>query len=524
MNSLKLISLVSLSLVLFYNRSFFENVTKYYIVSAANLPFIISLGILLFLIHFLVMLFLDFPFILKIVLAPVFLLSSLAAYVMDNFHYMIDYQVYRIILETNYKEALEFINIYMLLYIFVLAVIPATLIMRMKINHMSLKSKLKYLICVFILLGANLGLMGKSYADFFRNHKPVRYFTNPITYIYSAVKFTKIQFKNSNIKFTQIGLDAKRDQSNISAKKKLVVLVVGETARSKNFSLNGYERKTNPLLEQIPELVSLKEVSSCGTETSKSLPCMFSKYTREDYTHHRGKYSENALDILKRVKVRTLWKDNDSGCKGVCDRIEYRDLNHADIKPHCKDKDCFDEVLLDGLQNYIDQATVDTIIVLHKKGNHGPAYYKRYPKKFEKFIPTCLTERLQDCETPLIVNAYDNIILYTDFFLDSLIKLLKANEGSYDTTMMYVSDHGESLGENGIYLHAMPYWIAPRVQTHIPFILWQGSEDQTSIQALAAKHRNDFSHDHLFHTLLGLFHVQTKEYKSHLDLFFHSKE
>jgi lipid A ethanolaminephosphotransferase len=520
MKSQYLISFISLGLVLFYNLSFFENVAKHYIFSAGNLPFYFSLGLLLFAIHCLVMLILDFPFIFKLVVIPVIMVASLAAYVMDSFHYMIDYTVYQILLEPDPKEALEFFNIYLLFYVSILGFLPSLLIFKTKVIRMNWKAKLKFGLIILVLLGGNIGLMGKEYASFFRNHKPVRYFTNPITYIYSAVKFTKIQFKNRNIEFTKIALDAKRppQPTEVNQKKKLLVLVIGETARAKNFSLNGYERDTNPLLTKRTDIVSLKDVYSCGTETSRSLPCMLSKYSRTEYTSHRGRYFENVLDILKRLDVRVQWRDNDSGCKRQCDRVEYVDLNLADIKPYCKNKDCFDEVLLHNLQNYIDKQHKDTIMVLHKKGNHGPAYYKRYPKKFEKFTPTCLTERLQDCETPHIVNAYDNIIHYTDFFLNSLIEKLKLNQEKYDPMMIYVSDHGESLGENGVYLHAMPYWIAPKVQRHIPFIFWGGDTFKEKIDQLRTRENETFSHDNLFHTLLGIFDVETKEYIQSLDL------
>jgi lipid A ethanolaminephosphotransferase len=513
-----LISFISLGLVLFYNLSFFENVSKHYLVTASNMPFYFSLGLLLFAIHCLVMLLFDFPFIFKLVVIPVIMVSSTAAYVMDSFHYMIDYQVFQIILEADFKEAMEFINIYMLLYVSLLGVLPSLLLFKTKIVCMNWKNKIKFGLFIFVLLGGNIGLMGKEYASFFRNHKPVRYFTNPITYIYSMIKFTKIQFKNRNIEFSKIALDAKRSETNDLEKKKLVILVIGETARAHNFSLNGYKRDTNPLLSQRTDIVSLRDAYSCGTETSKSLPCMLSKFNRKDFTRHRGKYFENVLDVLKRMNVRVQWRDNDSGCKGLCDRVEYLDLNLADIKPHCKNKDCFDEVLLYKLQEFIDEQETDTIIVLHKKGNHGPAYFKRYPKKFEKFTPTCLTERLQDCETKYIVNAYDNIIHYTDFFLNSLIEKLKMNEEKFDPMMIYVSDHGESLGEGGVYLHAMPYWIAPKVQKHIPFIFWGGEYFKEKIDQLRLRENETFSHDNLFHTLIGLFNVQTKEYNKSLDL------
>jgi lipid A ethanolaminephosphotransferase len=158
-------------------------------------------------------------------------------------------------------------------------------------------------------------------------------------------------------------------------------------------------------------------------------------------------------------------------------------------------------------------------IVLHQMGNHGPAYYKRYPKSFEKFTPVCETSQLEECSKEAIDNAYDNAILYTDYFLSRVIALLKNNSAAFETSMLYVSDHGESLGENGLYLHGLPYFLAPDTQTQIPVIMWFGENyDEIDNESLRLKRNNSYSHDNLFHTILGLMEVQSEVYNNDMDI------
>jgi lipid A ethanolaminephosphotransferase len=157
--------------------------------------------------------------------------------------------------------------------------------------------------------------------------------------------------------------------------------------------------------------------------------------------------------------------------------------------------------------------------VIHQLGSHGPAYYLRYPEKFRRFTPDCRTAELGNCSPEEIVNAYDNSILYTDYIVSTVIDMLKAREAKMAGSMIYMSDHGESLGENELYLHGAPYFIAPSQQTHIPFVLWTGKEtragiDQPCLKATAGEPR---SHDNLFHTVLGLMNVATEVYDPALD-------
>ena len=138
-------------------------------------------------------------------------------------------------------------------------------------------------------------------------------------------------------------------------------------------------------------------------------------------------------------------------------------------------------------------------------------------------MPECATNQVQDCPREQIINAYDNSILYTDYFLSQVIHFLQKNSSQYNTVLLYMSDHGESLGENGIYLHGLPYKIAPDTQIHIPFIMWLSPEFASNFNidtACLKQHSNEaYSHDNLFHSVLGMLDIQTGEYDAELDIF-----
>ena len=354
------------------------------------------------------------------------------------------------------------------------------------------------------------------YATFVREHKELRYYMNPLTPVYAAYKVGKSRLALADAPMQTIGADAHISEADVD--RELVIMVVGETARADRFSLNGYGRQTNPELEQ-ESVISFSQVDSCGTSTEVSVPCMFSIYGRESFDGHDGHPIQNVLDVLGQAGVNMLWRDNNSNSKGVADRIRSEDYRTSDINPDC-DEECRDDGMLAGLQDYVDQQdTGDIFIILHQMGSHGPAYYKRYPPEFRKFVPACESNQLQDCSEAEINNAYDNTILYTDHFLADVIDFLRNNDNRFETAMLYASDHGESLGESGVYLHGLPYWVAPDAQTHVPFILWFGKNyDDVDFEALRRLQNDSLSHDNIFHTLLGLFEIKSGIYDGQKDI------
>jgi lipid A ethanolaminephosphotransferase len=297
-------------------------------------------------------------------------------------------------------------------------------------------------------------------------------------------------------------------------------LVVGETARAANFSLGGYERETNPQLKQ-RGVFYFTDVRSCGTATAISVPCMFSDLPRGEFKLNQAEHRDTVLDILQRVGLPVNWVDNQSGCKKVCARVNSEQAENYH-RESCRDGECLDDALLHVLEAKLPQVARDALLVLHAMGSHGPTYFRRVTPDREVFKPTCPTERIETCSDEQIVNSYDNSIAYTDYVLGGLIDQLAAQSARIDSVLVYVSDHGESLGESGLYLHGQPYLIAPDVQKKVPMLLWFSQAAPTrlklDVNCLKAQTHHSFSHDNLSHTLLGLAEVSTSIYRAKLDL------
>ena len=401
-----------------------------------------------------------------------------------------------------------------------------------------------------LLLGGVVGTMVLTYLSFqdfstlMRNQTQMRYLINPLNTVYALAEVVLIPTQVDQ-QIRPLGEDARilplpnrtLNTANPAgqpwgAQPPLLVIALGETARSSNFSLNGYARNTNPELQQL-DVLSYRQVSSCGTSTAASLPCMFSHLGREGHEARTAEY-ENLLDVLTRAGYLVSWIDNQSGCKGLCDRIMSVRTTHLSLQtPECNKGECMDAVLLPVLKERLGQwrapSSADsreragTVVVVHMMGSHGPAYFKRSRAPHKPFQPECTSIVLSDCSKEEIVNAYDNSLVYTDHVLSELIQWLRQEAAQRPTGLIYISDHGESLGENNLYLHGMPYGIAPRVQTHVPMITWWSSQFQ---QVRGIRHEclkqdldRPLSHDNLYHSVLGLMRVQTQSYQAALDLF-----
>lgn len=516
----RLLVLASLLLVATHNIAFFSHVLEVYPLSPKNIGFVASLAPFLGSIIILLLMPFSSRYTIKPTLVLAFLLSSLAAYFMDSYNVIIDDGMIENIVGTDIDEGADLFSLKLLGYFLLLGVLPAYLVIKARINYAPLRKELLARIATtlvaIVVLAVVVLSFSKFYASFFREHKPLRYYANPVFYIYSAGKYIKNIAMAGPREVQAIGSDARIPITDKD--RELIILVIGETARADRFSLNGYNRKTNPLLEK-EDVISFSNVLACGTSTAESLPCMFSVLNKNDYSIANATERENLLDVLKHAGVNVLWRDNNSSSKGVADRVAYESYKHADKNTICN-PECRDEGMLVGLQDYINKnVSGDIFIVLHQMGNHGPAYYKRYPESFEKFKPVCATNQLEDCSVEEINNAYDNAILYTDDFLKKVIDFLKTNNNGFETAMLYVSDHGESLGENGLYLHGMPYLIAPDAQTHVPAILWVGdSYDEIDMSRVRERQDEQFSHDNLFHTILGLMEIQSTAYDKNLDI------
>jgi lipid A ethanolaminephosphotransferase len=495
-----------------------------------NLPFEIAVYVSLALLFFLLLsLLASIKPLFKPLLIVILVVTAAVSFFMDTYGVVIDASMIQNLMETDVKEAAELFNLKLFLHIFFLGILPAIWVYRTEIQYQPLLSEILRRLLIIgiaaVLLGGTIFTYYKDFSFVLRNNHSLRYLINPNYPVYSFVKYLKGSMQTEVVKVNALGVDASQNKTwQTRGKKSIVVIVVGETARAENFALNGYARATNPRLSK-EDIIYFPNTHSCGTATAASLPCMFSNLKQDHFSDSDAKQNENLLDVLAHAGISVLWKDNNSGCKGVCQRVATENTEILKIPDLCADGECFDEVMLQGLQSYFDKLTSNTVIVLHQKGSHGPAYYKRHPNSFKAFTPECTNDQVQDCPQADIVNAYDNTILYTDYFLAEVIKLLKTNAGKYNTALFYMSDHGESLGENGIYLHGLPYSFAPEEQKHIPFILWLSKDFSDSFgldtECIKRQRTEPYSHDNLFHSVLGMLDIKTNVYQPDYDIFSH---
>lgn len=453
----------------------------------------------------------------------------MTSYFMDSYGVMIDANMLQNVVETDSSEAVELLNWSFALHILLWGLLPAWLIYNIEIQYATFFKQttinLFSILMSILAIGLIAAFFYQDYASTFRNHREFRSLINPTNYIHAIDKTIRSHFKQSKI--TIVPISQHVNLGAIASHKKhrtIIIFVAGETARAQQFHLNGYARQTTPLLETDDNVISFKQVSSCGTATATSLPCMFSMFSRVDYDNDKGHGYDNLLDVVAAAGAKVLWRDNNSGCKGICDRAEQENVAQLNVPELCNDKESFDGVLLNDFDKFVVENDQDIFIVLHQKGSHGPAYYQRVPKAFEKFTPVCQTSELQDCSQQEITNAYDNTILYADYVLDKVIGFLKAQSDKTNTAIIYVSDHGESLGEKNMYLHGAPYFMAPDEQTHVPMLIWLSdgfvADYHIDRSCLVAKQDNTVSHDNLFHSVLGMLNILSPEnYQADLDIF-----
>lgn len=463
----------------------------------------------------------------RVVISLFILLSASAQYFIWTFGVVIDRSMIANIFDTTPAESFALLSTQMVIVLGLSGLLMVLVAWWIKVRRPAsfwrgATMRLLNIAVSALLIVLVAALFYKDYASVFRNNKELVKSLSPSNSIV-ALNSWYAHNRMDNLPLVKIGEDAKQKAvMHNGARKNLTIVVLGETSRAENFSLGGYNRETNPRLKQ-DDVVYFPKTTSCGTATAVSVPCMFSNMPRAHYDEELAHHQEGVLDILQRAGVQVLWNDNDGGCKGACDRVPHQNVTNLNLSGECIDGECYDDVLFHNLNSYIDNLQQDGIIVLHTIGSHGPTYYNRYPAEFKKFTPTCDTNEIQSCTQQQLTNTYDNTILYVDYVVDKAIKLLQSKQNKFTTSLVYLSDHGESLGEDGVYLHGLPYSIAPDTQKHVPMLLWLSPDYQqrygVSSQCLQQQAKtNDYSQDNLFSTLLGLLGVDTREYQAKDDL------
>ncbi|MDD9158213.1 phosphoethanolamine--lipid A transferase [Aliivibrio sp. S4TY2] len=522
MNMVSLITLVSLYFAVVFNYPINE---KIYQLSQGNGLFLFLTPAILTCAFIIIFSIIAVPYLFKGIVIILTLTSSMAFYAALQYNTMFDYAMIENIFETNVGEASSYLSSASIGYFIVFGVLPSLFLLKVKvIRNASWSKELFHRAALMSVAIVGLLLISvfyfKDYASIGRNNSYLNKMINPAD-AFNTVKYINNEYLTAPLDYITIGEDAEVIPAK-NGKPTLMVVLVGETARAQNSAYNGYERETNPYTKDLG-LIAFQNVSSCGTATAHSLPCMFSNMVRTNYNRDRANNQDDVLDVLTHAGVKSVWIDNDGGDKAVAKNIEKEMIPGDSSSDLCDGSSCYDEVLLQGLDERIQNTTGDQLYALHMIGSHGPTYWKRYPEDMAVFTPACNRSDIENCSDEEITNVYDNTLVYTDYVIAQMIAKLKTYSDKYNVVMLYISDHGESLGENGLYLHGAPYMIAPKEQTHVPFYIWMSDDyanqkgiDKASVISKAAA--GGYSHDNLFHTLLGLYGVKTSAKDNSLDI------
>ncbi len=490
--------------------------------------FVVAAGALMVGFNLLLLSLVAWRFVHKPALTLVLLLSAAVAYFIDSYGVVVDRHALQSVLETTPREGAQWLSWKMLVYLGALGVAPAVALWWVRIEYRAwpreLLSRALLMLGALALIGLAVLPFSREMASTARNHAELRHLATPGN-LFNAVRgYIKHSSPAAPIVVSPLGVDSHTGTRAHDGKPRLMVIVIGESARAASFSLGGYARDTNRELAGLG-VTYFTDVTSCGTNTATSLPCMFSNLGRKHYDEVDAKSSENLLDVVAHAGFEVEWEDNNTGSKRIAIRNREEDMGALDASDLCDEEGCLDELLVRHLTQELLPTDVDAkrdkVYVLHMIGSHGPAYYKRYPKSSERFTPTCDSVALQACTQQQIRNSYDNTIAYTDHILARLVRLLRDQGDQRPSALLFVSDHGESTGENGVYLHGAPYMLAPGEQTKVPMLLWTSPAflewRGLDLACADAKRRQAISHDHFFHTVLGLLDLQTTVYRPELD-------
>lgn len=460
------------------------------------------------------------------------LVSALVSYAEFNYGSVFDQEMITNIIETDTTEAGSYLSVYSVVWTLLMGVLPALIIYNVKLKQERTVAKLVLkkgasMLVSLLVVAAVAGVFYQDYVSVGRNNKYLVRLIIPTQWVHATNSYIKETYFTTPQPYQQIGLDAKQTPQALQqaeVKPTLLVLVVGETARAQNYPENGYARDTTPFTREL-DIVKFEDVASCGTATAISVPCMFSALNRQTFNRQQADNQDNLLDLLQRAQVSVLWKENDGGDKKVAKNVNKIVVDRKRQDAQCQNGSCYDTALLEQFDDNVAAMKDNRVLVLHLMGSHGPTYFRRYPESMSEYQPECAQADIENCSVDEIVNTYDNTLRYTDYVLKKTINKLSSLQERYNTALVYISDHGESLGENGLFLHGMPYSLAPDYQKRVPMWVWMSPGFQQSKHVnydclkKEATRKDTYSQDNLFHSVLGVMDVHTQEYQSALDVF-----
>lgn len=432
----------------------------------------------------------------RILLSLLFLGNAIALYFIVSYEVLITDMMMGNVFNTRFSEASGFFSPSLILYILLIGLPPVMYIHLRRYNRGSWR---RFVLSISSSLGIVLLLTAVNYNNVLwidRNATQIGSMIMPWSYVVNSFRYHAQQ--------RRLNQEAKPlpDARIATDSRDLCVLVIGESARSLNFSLYGYERNTNPLLVQ--DDITVYPATASATYTTAGVKAILDhKPTGELY--------EILPNYLSRSGVDVIWRTANWGEPKikVDDYLDVKTLH--ELYPEADSR--YDGILLEGLKEQIAASTADKLfIVLHLSTSHGPTYSEKYPAAFEHFTPVCTTVEMSEADLGELVNAYDNTILYTDYLLHTLISEL-ATIADRRTAMLFISDHGESLGEGGLFMHGMPMAIAPEEQMEIPFIVWESAAD------VDARTMSEVGHYNIFHSVLHFLGIESEIYDADKSVF-----
>jgi lipid A ethanolaminephosphotransferase len=400
------------------------------------------------------------------------------------------------VLNTQSSEVAGFLSWQPFLYIFLLAVLPSIYVLGRKVEYGSWKHMLANVgVCIGLFVAAIFGNM-KNWPWIDRNSTELGSLIMPWSYIINTFRFYASEREKNQKEIPLPDVTAMSDTRDVC------VLIIGESARRDRFSLLGYERETNRFTVQ---------------DSVKAYPAIASN----TYTRAGVKAILEAMDVpelyeilpnyLQRAGADVVWRTHNWGEPPVHTGKYFTFTDLARRYPEADDR--YDGLLLEGLKEEIEASdSAKLLVVIHAYTNHGPSYNTNYPKEFEVFTPVCNTVEMSQTSPEELNNAYDNSIVYTDYLMHQVIEVLRGVKDRR-AMMLFVSDHGESLGENNLYMHGVPLSMAPREQLEIPLVLW------TSDTTLQYKDLPEVGQHHVFHTVLRFMGVESPAFNEELCIF-----
>ncbi len=432
----------------------------------------------------------------KVILSLTFIGNAIAFYFITTYEVLITDKMMGNVFNTRYSEASAFFSYTALLYVIVLGVIPCIYILTRRIEYGRFKQFLTNsgIALLFALLGAIINMQNFTWVD--RHAPKVGSLLMPWSYVVNTVRYHN-HVRKTNQKEIKLP-----DAKIATDEKDVCILIIGESARRDHFSLYGYDRETNPLLKN--DSVQTLIAKSAATYTTAGVKAILS--------HKESKKLYEILpNYLYRTGVDVVWRTNNWGEPPVHIEKYYKIKDIKEQYPESDER--YDKILLEGLEH--DIATnnkAKQLIVLHTNTSHGPTYFKKYPTEFEVFKPVCTTVEMSKSNREELINAYDNTIVYTDYLIHTVIEKLRGLK-NIRSCVVYISDHGESLGENNLYMHGVPMIMAPAEQIEIPFIVW--SSDPT----LQVKELEEVGQYHIFHSILHFLGIESPIFDEEKNIF-----